>query len=81
MTGYGESGFGEAEKPKAPNPNQRSVRELVNLLRSGAPLTEQDRHEVATTLDWLSKVAGAATQGPSFTEITKDLPRRSGEKG
>jgi len=80
MTGYGDSGFGVA--PGAPEaPKIRSARELVNLLRSGAPLTEQDRHEIATTLNWLSGLTGAVTPGPSFTEIAKDLPRRSGEKG
>ncbi len=81
MTGYGESGFGEPPQAAEPSkPKTRNARELVNLLRSGAPLTEQDRHEIAVTLDWLASAAGAVTQGPSFTEIAKDLPRRAGEK-
>lgn len=80
MTGYGESGFGETAKAVEPAKTTRPVRELVNLLRSGAPLTEQDRHEIAGTLDWLHSMAGAVTRGDTFAEMADGLPRRSGEK-
>lgn len=35
-----------------------------------------DLRDAITTIKFLRKAAGAVTQGPSFAEIAKDLPRK-----
>lgn len=40
---------------------------------------QNDLREAITTIKFLRKAAGAVTDGPSFADIAKDLPRRSTE--
>jgi hypothetical protein len=49
----------------------------VDMLERNSLTT--DLREAITTIKFLRKAAGAVTQGSSFAEITKDLPRRSTE--